>query len=70
MTEKTTKQIANKLKQARLEKGLTQVEIAQKAGINANYYAKVERGELNPSAERLGKIIKALGVGSSVIFSY
>ena len=70
MTDKTSKQIAEKLKQVRLQKGLTQVELANKAGINDNYYAKVERGELKPSVETLEKIIKALGVRSSAIFPF
>jgi transcriptional regulator with XRE-family HTH domain len=70
MIDKTSKQIAEKLKQVRLQKGLTQVELANKAGINDNYYAKVERGELKPSVETLEKIIKALGVRSSAIFPF
>lgn len=70
MTDKTTHQIAAKLKAKRLEKGLTQVELAQKASINTNYYAKVERGELKPSVETLEKIIKALGAKSSEIFPF
>jgi transcriptional regulator with XRE-family HTH domain len=70
MTDKTTEQIASKLRQFRLEKGLTQVELAEKAGINSNYYAKVERGDLKPSVETLEKIIKALGVKSSDVFPF
>ena len=33
--------IAKKLKAFRLSKSLTQLDLAEKAGINANYYAKV-----------------------------
>jgi transcriptional regulator with XRE-family HTH domain len=70
MTDKTSKQIAQRLKQIRLQKGLTQVTLAQRADINDNYYAKVERGEIKPSVEILEKIIKALGVKSSDIFPF
>ncbi len=70
MTDKTSKQIAQNLKQFRLKKGLSQVGLAEKAGINSNYYAKVERGELNPSIETLKKIVKALDVKSSDIFPF
>lgn len=70
MTDKTTKQIAAKLKQVRLEKGLTQATLAEKAGMNVNYYAKVERGEASPTASIFEKIIKALGVKSSDIFPF
>lgn len=70
MTDKTTKQIASKIKQIRLEKDLTQVELAKKAAINSNYYSKIERSDLKPSVETLEKIIKALGVKSSDVFPF
>jgi len=70
MTDKTRKQIAQNLKQSRLNKNLTQAELAVKAGINTNYYAKIERGELKPSIETLEKIIKALNLKSSDIFPF
>jgi transcriptional regulator with XRE-family HTH domain len=70
MTDRTSQLIAARLKSARLQKGLTQVELAQKAGINDNYYAKIERSDLKPSVETLEKIIKALGVKSSEIFPF
>ena len=44
-------------------------ELAKKAGINANFYAKVERGKAKPSGVTLTKIIKALGLKSTDILS-
>lgn len=70
MTDRTSKQIANKLKKSRIQKGLSQAGLAEKAGMNSNYYAKIERGELKPSIETLKKIIKTLGVKSSDIFPF
>ena len=35
-----------------------------------NYYARIERGEENPSYEVLEKIIKALKVKSSEVFPF
>lgn len=55
------------LKEARLKKGLTQVEVADKADIHPNTYAKIERGENKPSSESVGKLIKVLGIESSKI---
>jgi len=66
----TNQEITTKLKQLRLEKGWTQSDIAQKAGINSNYYSKVERGEAIPSIITLKKILGALGVKSSKILSF
>lgn len=64
---KTLTTIAGKLKNARLKQNLTQAQVAKKAGINSNYYAKVERGEASLSVITLLKLVKALGVKSSSI---
>lgn len=68
--EKTRHEIAAKLKTVRLKKGLSQVELAEKSGLNANYYSKVERGEAVPSVITLKKLLKALGIKSSEILSF
>lgn len=62
--------IGDKLKAARLEKDLTQLDVAKKAGINGNYYAKVERGEASLSVITLLKLVKALDLKSSDILPY
>lgn len=64
---KTLGTIAYKLKAARLKQNLTQLEVAKKANINGNYYAKVERGEASLSVITLLKLVKALGLASSKI---
>lgn len=68
MTDKVIKQIANNLRQLRKARGLTQIELAEKAKINSNYYSKVERGELKPSADIYAKIAKGLGVKLDQLF--
>lgn len=65
--KKTTLEIATNIKEARLKKNLLQADVAKKAGLNSNYYARVERGEAKPSGVTLTKIIKALGVKSTDI---
>lgn len=57
-----------KVKEARELKKMTQEEVAKKAGISPNYYAKIERGTINTSIEKANKIAKALGVEVSDIF--
>ena len=59
------KVIGKNLQQSRQRKGLTQAEVAKRAGTNTNYYAKLERGEAVPSLKMLEKIIKALSIKSS-----
>lgn len=58
----------NKIKEIREQKGLTQEEVAKKAEILANYFAKIERGTINTSVEKANKIAKALEVEVSDIF--
>ncbi|RTK93552.1 XRE family transcriptional regulator [Candidatus Saccharibacteria bacterium] len=62
--------IGKNLQQARQRKGLTQAEVAGRAGTNTNYYAKLERGEAVPSLKMLEKIIKTLGVKSSDVLPF
>ncbi|OGD57301.1 hypothetical protein A2V71_00500 [Candidatus Berkelbacteria bacterium RBG_13_40_8] len=62
--EKLFKNLGNKLREAREKAGLTQLELAEKARINANYYAVVERGEKNISYEKLQRVLKVLNIKS------
>lgn len=55
-------EIAKKLKQGREQRNLTQLEAADKANISVNYYARIERGEVNPSLETLKDIMKILKI--------
>lgn len=58
------------LRKARISANLTQKQVAQKAGLHVNFYARVERGEENPSYASLEKVIKALGVKSGEVFPF
>ncbi len=68
--DKTRLDIASKLKKYRLQKGMKQSEVAEKARLNSNYYSKVERGEAIPSVITLKKILGALGIKSSEVLSF
>ena len=54
-------------KEARLKKGLTQVEVAEKAGIHWNTVAKVEREEQKPEYLTIKRIAKVLGIDISTL---
>ena len=62
--------IGKNLKTARKRAQLTQAEVAEKAEIHPNYYAKIERGEIQPALDTLEKIFKILKVKSSEILPF
>jgi len=71
MSTQTIKKIGKAIKAARLEKGMTQADVAKKAGIGLNRYAIVERGEAeNITINKLEKIVKALGIKGSDVISF
>lgn len=56
--------LANILREAREKAGLTQVEVATKAGLSSNYYSMIERGQRNLSFDKLQRIMKILHIKS------
>lgn len=61
-SSKYHEQVGRNIKAAREKAKLTQEEVAKKAGLNTNYFAVIERGEVNTTLEKLQNIAKALGV--------
>jgi len=55
-------EIAKKFREAREKQGLTQAQVAKKAQVSTNYYARVERADPNARGNVLDRIAKALGV--------
>ena len=55
-------EVAKRFKKARKEIGLTQLEVADKANVSVNYYARIERGEVSPSLETLKDIMRILKI--------
>lgn len=64
--------ICKRLKEIRLERGMTQADVAKKAGISTNHYATIERGEAISavSLSNFKKILDALGVDSSQVLPF
>ena len=69
-TDATTAKIAKRLRAVRVERGLTQAQVADKADLNTNYYAKIERGEIRPSIATYEKLAKVLKITSSELFPF
>lgn len=57
-----------KVRQERLKRGLSQEELAAKAGVHRTYIGMVERAEKNITLSNIEKICKALGLSLSGFF--
>jgi transcriptional regulator with XRE-family HTH domain len=66
----TSVKIGQKIKHARQQLGKTQAEVAEKAGLNTNYYARIERGDATATIEAIQKIAKVLNVTSADILPF
>ena len=53
------------IRRIRLKKGLSQVALAKRAGLSANYVGTLERGIQNPSLKTLERLAKGLGCSMS-----
>ena len=62
--------IGNALKYYRKLSKLTQVQVADMAGVNDKYYGEIERGESSPTLERLELISYSLGVDIQQLVGY
>ena len=60
--KKIRQELGEHIRQAREKANLTQQDVAEMADINISYYAQIERGEVNPSFEKLHSITTALGI--------
>ena len=65
-----TKSVGKRLKNRRKELDMTQDDVADKADISVNYYARVERGEVNPSMDIFKAILRALKTRSRDILDF
>jgi len=57
---KAPKGFGERLRTAREKLELTQADVAKKAKMTVNYYAMIERDEVNPSLEKMRSIAKVL----------
>lgn len=60
------KELGLQLKEARENKKLTQADVASQSDMTVTYYAMIERGEVNPSWEKVNKILNILDLKISI----
>lgn len=70
MNTKILNKLGANIKRYRLEKGLTQEQLAEKVHIHPTYVGKLEGGKNNPSVKLLFIITRALGITLSDLFDF
>ncbi len=58
----SSKRVGMKLKQFRMQSGLTQVAVAKKVRVTQAYIALLEKGKQNPTLDVLERLAKGLKV--------
>lgn len=61
--------LGQELRRAREEAGLTQEELAQRAGLHRTYISILERDQKSPTVETLRTICAVLGLRVSVLLA-
>jgi transcriptional regulator with XRE-family HTH domain len=64
------KEFGAHLRKLRLKQGLTQEELADRAGMHFTYIGQIERGVRNPSLVNLQKLAKALKVNAGELLPF
>ncbi len=67
MSKTTLQKFGEKVREERLKQGLSQEELATKAGVHRTYIGMIERAEKNITLANIEKIAKALSFSISEI---
>ncbi|MDD4923967.1 MAG: helix-turn-helix transcriptional regulator [Dehalococcoidales bacterium] len=59
----------NRVREIRNDAGISQEELAFRAGIHRTYLGGIERGERNPSLKNIDRIAKALNIEIAELFA-
>lgn len=67
MEKELAQSIGKAAREARKSLGLTQEDAAERIGVSAEFFARIERGHALPSVPTFAKIAGALGVSADVL---
>ena len=68
MSKKDLQKFGKRLKGLRIERDLTQLELAEILDMSPNFIGMIERGERNTTVENVFKIARALNIKPSNLF--
>jgi transcriptional regulator with XRE-family HTH domain len=68
MSKTTLEKFGKKVREERLKQGLSQEELASRAGVHRTYIGMIERAEKNITLENIEKISGALNISIDKFF--
>ncbi len=68
MATRVRKSFGKRVRELRKQKGYSQEQLADKAGLHRTYIGSIERGEQNVSIDNIDKIAKALKTSIAFLF--
>jgi transcriptional regulator with XRE-family HTH domain len=69
-TESIEQRFGQRIRQIRTGRGISQEELAYKAGMHRTYLGGIERGERNPALKNIAALANALGIQLSELFDF
>ena len=64
------KKFGKRIQHLRKERGLTQEKLAELVDVDRSYMGFIERGERNPTLDKISKIARALNVSLPHLFDF
>jgi transcriptional regulator with XRE-family HTH domain len=68
--QSTVKQFGKKVREIRLQKKMSQGDVAKILSVHRSYISGIERGMRNPSLMTIEKIAKALGISKENLLKF
>ncbi|MFA5393822.1 MAG: helix-turn-helix transcriptional regulator [Candidatus Ratteibacteria bacterium] len=68
MKKENLLKFGKRVREERMKLGLSQEELASRAGVHRTYIGMIERAEKNITLENIGKVTQALGLKISEFF--
>ncbi|OGH61251.1 MAG: hypothetical protein A3G34_03490 [Candidatus Lindowbacteria bacterium RIFCSPLOWO2_12_FULL_62_27] len=68
VTARELKHLGGRLRGLRKDMGVTQADLARRAGIDPRYYSRIERGQVNATFQTLMRLTRTLRVCPGILF--
>lgn len=69
MTNPIARAFGQRVRSLRIEKGVSQEELADRCGVHRTYMGRIERGETNITLTNIHKVARGLGVSPASLLN-